>query len=341
MSKIVFLDVDGTLIDYETKLPDSARKAVDQARANGHKVYICTGCSKDEILQRNLCELDGMILGNGTYVEDHNHVIMHQAMPLEEVKKVVHWCQERKLAFYLETNSGVYCNEQMIKDGPAVMIKYGQGKGANLENAIEKAKSFIDSFTLIHGDEFYREDVNKIDFIIRDYQDHLDAITAFPHLAHNTWGGKGELALFSDLGPTGINKKHAIEVLLDYLKLGKEDTISFGDAKVDCTWFPAVLDLVIVDIKSIILVFPLRDQLAGVVGRTIVHDHPLKILTGLFTKGLIQSWQNISAIICRCKNCKIRHITVSFSVLAKHHRFASSLSPDYRDYGGRKKEYPI
>ena len=29
MSKIVFLDVDGTLIDYETKLLDSARKAVD------------------------------------------------------------------------------------------------------------------------------------------------------------------------------------------------------------------------------------------------------------------------------------------------------------------------
>ena len=38
MSKIVFLDVDGTLIDYETKLPDSARKAVDLARANGLKM---------------------------------------------------------------------------------------------------------------------------------------------------------------------------------------------------------------------------------------------------------------------------------------------------------------
>ena len=61
MSKIVFLDVDGTLIDYEAKLPASAAKAVDQARANGHKVYICTGCSKAEILQRNLCDLDGMI----------------------------------------------------------------------------------------------------------------------------------------------------------------------------------------------------------------------------------------------------------------------------------------
>ncbi len=237
MSKIVFLDVDGTLIDYETKLPASASQAVDMARANGHKVYICTGCSKDEILQRNLCDLDGMILGNGTYVEAHDQVIMHRAMPLEEVKKVVQWCRDRNLAFYLETNSGVYCNDQMIQDGPEVMVKYGQGKGADLSQAKEKANEFIGSFTLIHGDEFYREDVNKIDFIIRDYQDHLDAIKDFPHLAHNTWGGKGELALFSDLGPTGINKKYAIEVLLDYLHADKKDTISFGDAKVDLSMF--------------------------------------------------------------------------------------------------------
>ena len=36
MKFVVFLDVDGTLIDYETKLPDSARKAVDQARAHDY-----------------------------------------------------------------------------------------------------------------------------------------------------------------------------------------------------------------------------------------------------------------------------------------------------------------
>ena len=53
MSKIVFLDVDGTLIDYNAHLPESAAQAVGMARANGHKVYICTGCSKAEIEQRN------------------------------------------------------------------------------------------------------------------------------------------------------------------------------------------------------------------------------------------------------------------------------------------------
>ena len=88
MSNIVFLDVDGTLIDYEAKLPASAAKAVDQARAHGHKVYICTGCSKAEILQRNLCDLDGMIGGNGAYVEDNNHVVMHQCLSKEDVKNM-------------------------------------------------------------------------------------------------------------------------------------------------------------------------------------------------------------------------------------------------------------
>jgi HAD superfamily hydrolase (TIGR01484 family) len=49
MSKIIFIDVDGTLLDYENKLPQSAVKAIQQARANGHKVYICTGRSKAEV----------------------------------------------------------------------------------------------------------------------------------------------------------------------------------------------------------------------------------------------------------------------------------------------------
>ena len=47
--KVIFLDVDGTLIDYRAIMPESAGRAVDEARKNGHLVYICTGCSKYEI----------------------------------------------------------------------------------------------------------------------------------------------------------------------------------------------------------------------------------------------------------------------------------------------------
>lgn len=237
MKKIIFLDVDGTLIDYEAKLPASAAKAVGEARANGHKVYICTGCSKAEIEQRNLCDLDGMIGGNGAYVEDNGKVVMHQGLSKEEVKHIVDWCNERHLGFYLEANSGMYCNDYMLEQGPATMIKYGQGKGADLAKATESANSFVNGFIHLQGDDLYRDDVNKISFILSSYQDHLDSKIEFSNLEANTWGGKGEIALFGDLGPSGITKRHAIEVLLDYLKADPKDTISFGDAKIDLSMF--------------------------------------------------------------------------------------------------------
>ena len=237
MGKIVFLDVDGTLIDYEAKLPASAAQAVNQARTNGHKVYICTGCSKAEIEQRNLCELDGMIGGNGAYVEDNGEVVLHQGLTREEVKHIVDWCNERHLGFYLEANSGMYCNDYMLEQGPETMIKYGQGKGADLSKATESANHFINSFIHLTGDDLYRDDVNKISFILSSYQDHLDSKVEFPELEANTWGGKGELALFGDLGPTGITKKTAIEALLKHLNGDVKDTISFGDAKLDLSMF--------------------------------------------------------------------------------------------------------
>ena len=47
--KMIFIDVDGTLVNYENKLPDSAVTAIRKARKNGHKVYICTGRSEAEV----------------------------------------------------------------------------------------------------------------------------------------------------------------------------------------------------------------------------------------------------------------------------------------------------
>ena len=67
MGKIVFIDVDGTLVNYDGTLPDSAVEAIRQARKNGHRVYISTGRSRAEVYQEIWdIGLDGMIGGNGS-----------------------------------------------------------------------------------------------------------------------------------------------------------------------------------------------------------------------------------------------------------------------------------
>ncbi|MFQ9922687.1 MAG: Cof-type HAD-IIB family hydrolase [Beduini sp.] len=231
MSKIIFIDVDGTLLDYENKLPASADKAIKLARQNGHKVYICTGRSKAEVYSYLWdIGLDGMIGGNGSYVEDHDHVVMHQVMTKEQGKHIVDWLKSRNLEFYLESNNGLFASENFETRGEPVIQEYSRRKGKDNSDKMTVKDVFPE---MIYGGELYRDDLNKVSFILESYQDHLDSIEEFPDLKPGTWGGKGEVALFGDLGVKDITKANAIDHLLQYLGASIEDTIAFGDAKID------------------------------------------------------------------------------------------------------------
>lgn len=231
MRKILFIDVDGTLVDYENNLPQSAVRAIRQARANGHLVYICTGRSKAEVYSEIWdIGLDGMIGGNGSYVESDKTVVMHELITEEQCRRVVTWLKERHLEFYLESNNGLFASENFETAGNPVIREYARRKG-NEQAAMMTVRDALPD--IIFGGELYRDDVNKISFILSSYQDHLDSAREFPELAAGTWGGAGEIALFGDLGVKDIDKAKAISWLLAYLGADVQDTIAFGDAKVD------------------------------------------------------------------------------------------------------------
>lgn len=231
--KIVFIDVDGTLLNYENKLPASAASAIRKARENGHKVYICTGRSEAEVYDYIWdIGLDGMIGGNGTYVRDGQEIIKDQHITADQERHIVDWLHSRGLEFYLESNSGLYGSEHF--DSPAVeaiCTRYVQRKGkAGAGTVIHVRDVFPD---MIFGADLYRDDINKVSFVLSSYQDHLDSIKEFPDLKAGTWGGAGEIALFGDLGIKNIDKANAIDTLLAHQGASIEDTIAFGDAKVD------------------------------------------------------------------------------------------------------------
>lgn len=233
--KILFIDVDGTLVDYETNLPESAVTAIRAARKNGHKVYICTGRSEAEVYPYIWdIGLDGMIGGNGAYVRDGDTVVMHQLITAEQCRHIVDWCHARGLEFYLESNNGLFASEHFEEKALPVIQEYTRRKGRDADVTVRQV--FPD---MVFGGELYRDDVNKVSFILGSYQDHLDSVQEFPDLQPGTWGGAGETALFGDLGVKGITKKHAVDVLLNHLGVSREDTIAFGDAKADVPMFEA------------------------------------------------------------------------------------------------------
>ena len=217
MKKIIFLDVDGTIVDYDNHIPDSAKIAIQQSRKNGHLVFLCTGRSKAEMSNEILdIGFDGIIGGNGSYIEYKNQVLMHQLILYETAKQVVDWLESRGLEFYLESNNGLFASRNFRDAARQILRIYALGKGAS-EDQILNMEPEDALHGLVYGGELYRDDLNKISFILHSYQDHLDSKKAFPHLKAGTWGGRGESALFGDLGVKDINKAHAVNIILKHL----------------------------------------------------------------------------------------------------------------------------
>ena len=232
MSKIIFLDVDGTVVDYKNRIPESAITAIRQARTNGHLVYLCTGRSRSE-MQQALWDIgvDGMIGGNGSYVEHQNQVIMHQCIDEKVAHKAVDWLHTRGLEYYLESNSGLYASRNFRTVGKEAFLRYASAKNEDRSKNEKFIEHLLDK--MVWNGELYRNDLNKISFVLNSLADYEEAKSNFPNLKVGTWGGVGEIPIFGDLGVPNISKAHAINILLEYLNANREDTFAFGDAKID------------------------------------------------------------------------------------------------------------
>ena len=68
--RLIFLDIDGTLLPPgEMLIPESTLAALDSAKANGHRLFLCTGRNHrmTEPLLRHSC-FAGAVCSAGGYV---------------------------------------------------------------------------------------------------------------------------------------------------------------------------------------------------------------------------------------------------------------------------------
>lgn len=230
-TKYIFLDVDGTLVNYSNELPDSAVKAIKKAQANGHKLLPLTGRSKAEMYDYILdIGFDGYIGGNGSYIEYEDEVLLHKTLTLEETKTIVDWLQERDLEFYLESNSGLYGSENFKERGKQPIKDYVSTKGEEDVSDVTVDDVFPE---MLYGKDLYRDDIAKISFILDSYEDYEAAKQQFPDLKVGTWGGAGEKAIFGDVGIQDITKASAVERFLKRAGVDRKNTFAFGDAAID------------------------------------------------------------------------------------------------------------
>lgn len=217
-TKIIFFDIDGTLIteDGRRYFPDSAKQAIAEARARGNLAFINTGrvfCNvTDEI---RTAGFDGYVCGCGTYINYNGKTLFHHIVSKDVCRDTAFLCRNYHMFTLYEHTQKIYIDNSMAQNALLQeMIAYFRAHGSNVYENIEDEDFEFDKFCAWYDPEqtdikaFEQEISKEFTYIQRE----------------------GD---FCEIVPKNYSKATGIQFLLDYFELPLENAYAFGDGSND------------------------------------------------------------------------------------------------------------
>lgn len=211
MIKAIFFDVDGTLLSFKThEMPESTKKSLIRLKEKGIKIFISTGRSPnafEKVYDRIGIEFDGFVYNNGQYVVVGEEVIRDSYLPIQDLRKIVSYVEEKRIATSFTEMNYTYVN--FLNDR---IYKLLELLGSTLEEKV------IDSVKRIEDHKTYQ----LASYIYEDEEKEFFAQA--PNLRGVRWN-----PLFVDVIPKDGGKAVGISKILEHFSISKDETMAFGD----------------------------------------------------------------------------------------------------------------
>ena len=228
--KILFFDIDGTLIDHSGQIPPSAREALHLAKEEGHLRFLCTGrtCS---MLPPSVVDLgfDGMVGGAGTYARVGEKVLLDRELTSDEVKASLSWLCKDRFGFLYEGRDCVHVMPWEHYENPALYKEHIRHIGAPYEvidlshpDQIHTAK-----FSVMMEAGHWEYGQQMIEALKNRFHVVIHQTSVKPAAAEQAPEGLIEFL------PNGYNKATGIQMVLEDLNIPCSNVYAFGDSNND------------------------------------------------------------------------------------------------------------
>ena len=210
--KIFVFDIDGTLINPKThKIPESAIRAIDSLKTQGHIIGLATGRNYPEVTKvLDLKRFDFAIMCNGGYVQVKDKQVFNDSFSLEEKHKVIAEMEKYNLEYGVMTYEDIYA----------------------LNPDSNKVKRVIEFFDIAPPQKKINFDEMAVyQFNIFESDNTIPLLSLDKTFIIHSYGHFGY-----DIALTRITKGHALRKLFSYLAYDLNDCIAFGDADNDITF---------------------------------------------------------------------------------------------------------
>ncbi|GKV56492.1 haloacid dehalogenase [Sporosarcina sp. NCCP-2222] len=215
--KIIFFDVDGTLIDYQTgEVSVATQSAICQLKKNNYVLVAATGRPLSMCLDLETLGIDAFITANGAYVKYRDEVIFKSVLSQETVTSI-HQFAERS------GHSLTYFTETLTMNG------------IRNENTLTALRETLSLDTFPEQDDLA---IHKEIYLMCLYgnQDTIQLYEKeFPALRFQQWHPKIANVLQNE-----VSKSIAAKHVLEYFQLQPYEAIAFGDGENDIDLFRLV-----------------------------------------------------------------------------------------------------
>lgn len=216
--KIIFFDIDGTLIDMRKKqITEKVRYTLLKLKENGMKLCIATGRSPMQVPQFPEVEFDSFLTYNGSYCFDSEQDIFSNPLKKEDVCTIMKNAKNIGRPMTLATKSRLAANgsDQDLKE------YYGfSGQKIKIADDFDQVAAREEIYQIMLG---CRKEEYKA--VMKDVKDAR--ITA--------WWDRAV-----DIIPADGGKGTAITKILAYYHLDREAAMAFGDGNNDIEMLKAV-----------------------------------------------------------------------------------------------------
>lgn len=230
MIKLFAFDIDGTLLDNKSKVPDSSIEALKKLDDAGIKVVLASGRVFSSVkYNQNLLNIKGPIVAtNGSLISLDGRDI-YKTYPLEEdkLKQLYEFCISNKLDFHIYDDENYYTNRVNLEKIKHLEIdnNYGMNYQVNLiykndpiSYLIENNKKAVKfQISGIDDNDLSRNEIVKI--LNNDFSDSL----------YITSSGFSQL----EIGNKNATKWSSIEEICEILGINKDEVAAIGDAHND------------------------------------------------------------------------------------------------------------
>ena len=223
-NKVLFLDIDGTLVDFRGNMPESASSALKEAKARGHRLVLCTGRTRVQVYSWLLdYGFDGLITGAGAQVEAGGRVISRHFIPQEQLAEAVGFFEKIRAPYYLQAEDAIY-GPQWCLD---CRLDVFNGKITDKEREKRFGKVVRDDRPFLRGDGekmVYYQSSKSLEEVRRALGNYFMVEASSYEQKHSS---DGEVTI------RGIDKAYGMRRYLAYIGLSRENAVAFGDGPND------------------------------------------------------------------------------------------------------------